>query len=251
MRKTFVLLALLLFVLTLTKRSTAQSPPQITLVKAARLLDPRTGNVLSPAAVLIENGKIKEVGPPTKLQAPSGAKIVDLCSATLLPGLVDSHTHLFLDIVMPSQAENDRRYNGDFATGLLLADSMSPTQRVLRAAQLALEDLQSGFTTVRDLGHSGIDGDVELRDAITAGRMSGPRILASARKPGSGALYMRNINTALAAAIEQQELLRIDGPDGARRAVRENLFYNVDLIKVAMDDDISLTEMAAIGNTCA
>jgi len=248
MRKSLAFFAVLAFVVASAERLHAQSPASATLVKANRLVDPRTGNVLSPAAVLIEGNKIKEVGSPSRVEAAAlrDHQTIDLGNATLLPGLIDSHTHLFLDIVMASQAENDRRYNSDFSTGLLLADSMSPTQRVLRAAQHALEDLQSGFTTVRDLGHSGIDGDVELRDAIAAGRVSGPRILASARKLGSGALYMRNINTALAGAIEQQELLRIDGPDSARRAVRENLFYNVDLIKVAMDDDISLPEMAAI-----
>src|SRR6478609_4889718 len=70
----------------------AQSPSQRTLVKAGRLLDPRTGNVLSPAAVLIENGKIKEVGLPSQVQAhaPAGVKTIDLGSATLLPGLIDS-----------------------------------------------------------------------------------------------------------------------------------------------------------------
>src|SRR5215471_2692537 len=64
----------------------AQSPSPKTLVKAGRLLDPRTGNVLSPAAVLIENGKIKEVGASSKVPTPSGAKVVDLGNATLLPG---------------------------------------------------------------------------------------------------------------------------------------------------------------------
>src|SRR6202790_4752863 len=65
-------------------------------VARSRLLDPRTGNVLSPAAVLIENAKIKEVGAPTKVQAPSGAKVVDLGSATLLPGLITGHAHCYL-----------------------------------------------------------------------------------------------------------------------------------------------------------
>jgi adenine deaminase len=67
----------------------AQSAAPVTLIKAGRLLDPRTGNALSPAAVLIEDGKIKEVGAPAKLQGPSGAKIIDLGNATLLPGLID------------------------------------------------------------------------------------------------------------------------------------------------------------------
>src|SRR5215472_392856 len=148
----------------------AQSPSPTTLVKAGRLLDPRTGNVLSPAAVLIENDKIKEVGTPSNVQAhaPAGAKAIDLGSATLLPGLIDGHTHLFLDIVVPPEAERARHFNGGFAPGLLLAIVESPSKRVLLGAQMAREDLESGITTVRNLGHSGIDGDTELRDAINA-----------------------------------------------------------------------------------
>jgi imidazolonepropionase-like amidohydrolase len=82
----------------------AQPSAPVTLVKAGRLLDPRTGNVLSPAAVLIENGKIKEVGSPSRLQAvaPAGVKTIDLGDATLLPGLIDPHTHLLLDVIVLS-----------------------------------------------------------------------------------------------------------------------------------------------------
>lgn len=89
------------------------------------------------------------------------------------PGLIDSHTHLLLDVVVPAEEEATRRVNGDFATGLVLAIAESPAKRVLLGAQLAREDLESGFTTVRNLGHSGIDGDAELRDAINAGRIPG------------------------------------------------------------------------------
>jgi adenine deaminase len=117
----------------------AQSPAAVTLVKAGRLLDPRTGNMLSPAAVLIEGGKIKEVGPPSRVQAnaPVGFKTIDLGNATLLPGLIDSHTHLLLDVIVPPEAESARHLNGNFAPGLLLAIVESPSQRVLRGAQLS------------------------------------------------------------------------------------------------------------------
>jgi imidazolonepropionase-like amidohydrolase len=226
----------------------AQVPASVTLVKAGRLLDPRTGNVLSPAAVLIENGKIKEVGAPSQVQAhaPAGVKTIDLGSATLLPGLIDSHTHLLLDVIVPPEAESARHLNGDFAPGLLLAIVESPSKRVFVGAQLAREDLESGFTTVRNLGHSGIDGDVALRDAINAGRVPGPRILASGRKliaPGS---YLQSLNPALAEAVVQQEFLPIDSVDSARHAVLQNVFYNVDVIKVTVGDDFSVAEMTAI-----
>jgi imidazolonepropionase-like amidohydrolase len=243
------LMAALFFVPALAAQA-AQSAPAPTLVKAARLLDPRTGNVLSPAAVLIEDGKIKEVGPPSQAQAhvPPGAKTIDLGSATLLPGLIDSHTHLLVNPVVPAEAERARRYNGGFAPELLLEIVESPSKRVLMGAQLAREDLESGFTTVRNLGHSGIDGDVAVRDAINAGRIPGPRILASGRKitHNAGDGYLQNLNPALAKAILQQEFLEPASPDQARQAVLDNGFYGVDVIKVSIEDDFTPAIVAAL-----
>jgi len=227
----------------------ADSPALVTVVKAGRLLDPRTGNVLSPAAVLIDHGTIKEVGAPSRVQAdaPAGAQIIDLGSATLLPGLIDSHTHLLIDVIAPPEAEITRLYNGRFIPGLLLAIvAMSPGERVLLGAQLAREDLESGFTTVRNLGFSGVDGDVALRNAINAGRVPGPRILASGRKLTAPGGYFQRLNPAVAEPIVQQEFLEIGSPEAARQAVRTNVFYNVDLIKVAIEDDITQAETTAI-----
>src|SRR5438105_4223032 len=226
----------------------AQSPSPTTLIKAGRLLDPRSGNVLSPADVLVENGKIKEVGPAAQVQAHASGdvKTIDLGNATLLPGLIDGHTHLFLDIVRPPDAEAQRHENGNFAPGLLLAIVESPTKRALLGAQMAREDLESGITTLRNLGHSGIDGDTELRDAIKAGRVLGPRILASGRKLITQGSYLQNLNPALADAILEQEFLLIDGADRARQAVRQNEFQNVDVIKVTADENLTVPELAAV-----
>jgi imidazolonepropionase-like amidohydrolase len=248
MRKRSTLSAALFFAQLSSLQLAAQSPAPVTLVKSARLLDPRTGNVLSPAGVLIEAGKIKEVGAPSQVQAdaPAGVKTIDLGSATLLPGLIDSHTHLLLDVVVPPEAESARRFNGDFVPGLLLAMTESPGKRVLMGARMAREDLESGFTTVRNLGHSGVDGDAALRDAINAGNVPGPRILASGRKLIALGSYIQGLDLAVAGAIVQQEFLPIDGPDRARQAVRQNIFYNVDVLKVTIDNDISPAEMTAI-----
>lgn len=226
----------------------AQSPPATTLVTAGRLLDPRSGNLLSPAAVLIRGDTITEVGPPTRVRphAPDDARSIDLGGATLLPGLIDGHAHLFLDIVRPPEAEAQRHANGNFAPGLLLAIIESPSARVLMGAQLAREDLESGITTVRNLGHSGIDGDTALRDAIAAGRVPGPRILASGRKLITRGDYVQNLNPQLADSILEQEFLIIDGTDSARQAVRQNAFQNVDVIKVAADDNLTLPELTSV-----
>jgi imidazolonepropionase-like amidohydrolase len=231
--------AVLLCVMALSGRLVAESLPAVTLLKAARLLDPNTGHVLSPAAVLIENGKIKEIGAPDQLQlhASPDAKTINLGNATLLPGLIDAHTHLLLDVVVPPTADSMRRFNGDFVADLLLAIVESPSKRVLLGAQMAREDLESGFTTVRNLGHSGIDGDTSLRDAINSGRMQGPRILASGRKITSLGNYIQSLNPVLADSILRQELLEVANLEEGRRAVDENLFYDIDVVKVTLDDD--------------
>jgi len=248
MRNLSTFLAGSLIGLFLTAQLSGQPSAPVILVKAGRLLDPRSGNVLSPAAVLIEGSKIKEVGQPSSVQshASGEVKTIDLGTATLLPGLIDSHTHLFLDIIRPPEAEAQRHENGIFAPGLLLAIVESPTKRALMGAQLARQDLESGITTVRNLGHSGIDGDTELRDAIKAGRVSGPRILASGRKLITRGSYLQNLNPAVADAILEQEFLLIDGTDRARQAVRQNAFRNVDVIKVTADENLTVPELAAV-----
>jgi hypothetical protein len=108
-----------------------QSAAPATLVKAGRLLDPRTGDVLSPAAVLIEGNKIKQVGSPDQINTPQS--------------MIDSHTHVFLDIIVPPEEETQRHANGEFAPGLLLAIVESPTKRAFMGAQFAREDLESGI----------------------------------------------------------------------------------------------------------
>src|SRR5215472_2608467 len=200
------------------------SPAPATLVVADRLLDPRSGRVLRGQAVLVEGDRIKEVGPAAEIRSrlPRDAAVVDLGGATLLPGLIDGHTHLLLSVVVPPEAESQRHWNGKFAPGLLLAIVESPTKRAFLGAQNARDDLESGITTVRNLGHSGIDGDTELRDAINAGRVPGPRILAAGRKLITRGDYLQDLNPALSDAILNQEFLFIDGADRARADVRQN-----------------------------
>ena len=211
------------------------------LLKAARMLDVRTGKYITNAGVLVENDKIKAAGPFTEVQAHAakGATIIDLGMATLLPGLIDCHAHLLTS----GTSINPQEIIVNAAAG------MSPTARVLMGAHNAREDLEAGFTTVRVVGHSGIDGDVSLRDAINQGWLSGPRIQAAARKltpPGGQAVHL---NPAVADQIVDQEFLQVGSADEAHKAVRENLVYGADLIKVVADDEnrfITAEEMKAI-----
>jgi imidazolonepropionase-like amidohydrolase len=211
------------------------------LLKAERVLDVRTEKYLTGAGVLVENDRIKEVGPLAQVQLHSakGTLIIDLGTATLLPGLVDCHAHLLTAGTTLSPQE----------TILNAAAGMSPTARVLLGAHNAREDLEAGFTTVRVVGHSGIDGDVSLREAINVGWLPGPRIQAAARKlapPGGQALQL---NPAIADQIVDQEFLQVGSADEARKAVRKNLLYGADLIKVVADAGnrfIAPEEMKAI-----
>lgn len=220
---------------------TAPPQPKATLLKAARLLDVRAGKYIENAGVLVEGDKIKEAGPIAAVQrvAPKDAMIIDLGAATILPGLIDCHAHLLT------------AGTSIFSEEIILnaVAGMSPTARVLLGAHNAREDLEAGFTAVRVVGHSGVDGDVSLRDAINSGWLIGPRIQAAARKltpPGGQAV---RLNPALSDQILNQEFLQISGPDEARKAVRENLLYGADLIKVVADAGnrfITPEEMKAI-----
>jgi imidazolonepropionase-like amidohydrolase len=250
MRKSLMPIATLLCALFLFAQLVAQLPCPSTLVRAGRILDPRTGKVLSPGAVLIECHKILELGPPARVQADAlqGVLVVDLGSATLLPGLIDGHAHLLSNVSVP--IEDLFVHYGRFGPGLLLTIAgMSPAERALMGAKMAREDLESGFTTVRNLGHSGIDGDSALRDAINAGWMLGPRILAAGRKLTPRGGQSLSLNSAIAEPILEQDFLQVESPDAARRAVQQNIFYRADVIKVVADTDdryVSPEEMNAI-----
>src|ERR1700760_1872434 len=93
----------------------AEPDPSPSLVTAARLLDPRSGSVLAPAAVLIADGKIREIGDPKQVRAhaPAGTMSIDLGPATLLPGMIDGHTRLLLDVIVPPPAEVNRTFSSE------------------------------------------------------------------------------------------------------------------------------------------
>jgi imidazolonepropionase-like amidohydrolase len=184
-------------------------PPAPTLIKAARLLDVRSGKYLSNQAILVEEGKIKEVGASADVteHAPKGATVIDLGNVTVLPGLIDCHAHLLVGAGPVRPGDNI----------LKAVAGMSPTQRALLGARMAREDLEGGFTTVRNVGHSGIDGDASLRDAIQQGWVPGPRVQASCRKltpPGGQAVHL---NPAVAQPILEQEFLEVSSAQGGGR----------------------------------
>ncbi|HWZ29939.1 MAG TPA: amidohydrolase family protein [Bryobacteraceae bacterium] len=134
----------------------AEASAQPTLVHAGRILDVAAGSYRQNQGILIDAGIIRQVGAYDAIRAaaPQNAVLIDLSGTTVLPALIDCHAHLMLSI--------PDHLNG--ADGLILtAAKYTPAKRVLMGAQLAKEVLESGFTIVRNVGHSGIDGDVALR----------------------------------------------------------------------------------------
>jgi imidazolonepropionase-like amidohydrolase len=235
------LIAVLLLLRTLGLAQAGHQPSPTTFIKAGRLFDVRTGAYLANQGVLIESGRIKEVGPLTAIESrvPKDAVVVNLSKAVVLPGLIDCHAHLLTG--MPPR---------DPSSAILgSVAAISQSTRALLGALNAHEDLEAGFTTVRVVGHSGIDGDAALRDAINQQWVPGPRLLASCRKLTPTGGQAVHLNPVLAESIINQEFLQVGSADEARKAVRENILYGAEFIKVVADADgrfVAPEEMKAI-----
>jgi imidazolonepropionase-like amidohydrolase len=195
-----------------------------TALRVGHLLDPETGQVEENAVLIIEGDRIKQVG--RDIQVPSGVKVIDLPDLTVLPGLIDSHTHLLSNFA-PELSDEEN--------GVLTIGGMTTAKRALLGAKTGREDLEGGFTTVRDLGNSGRGGDLALRDAINAGWVSGPRIVASSRALSpAGGQFASAIQPAVHALVDE-EYVEVNGADDARRAVRNAFAEGADCIKVIVE----------------
>ena len=220
----------------------SQSEPHgasVVVVKAARLLDVRKGVYLENAAVLIEGERIKEAGPAPQVLAetPKDAKTIDLGEATLLPGLIDCHTHL-----MARFAPGPNGY-------LLGLATKSQAYRALEGAADARATLEAGFTAVRDVENEGSEyADVALRDAINRGLVEGPRMQVATRAIAAVGQYNPfGVSPDLMDFPTGAQM--VSGADEARRAVREQIGHGADLIKVYADWDhptLTMEEMHVI-----
>lgn len=218
--------------------STLASPISV-VVKAAKLLDVRKGSYVENAAIWIEGERIKEVGPAEDVQAhaPKSAKVIDLGGATVLPGLIDCHTHIMARI-----PDGDEGYIVNLAT-------KSQAFRALEGAYDARITLEAGYTTIRDVESEGSEyADVALREAITQGLAVGPRMQVATRAIAAVGQYnpfgvspdLRNFPTGAQ---------MVSGVEEARRAVREQIGHGADLIKVYADwrhPTLTIDEMRVI-----
>jgi imidazolonepropionase-like amidohydrolase len=223
---------------TITSTITSPIISTTTAVRCGRLIDVKAGVAIPNAVLLIEKGKITAVGPEVKI--PDGARVIDLGQSTVLPGLIDVHTHLLLNL---SPELGDEQLNG-----MTVFTRMEPGKRALLGAAMARETLEAGFTTVRDLGNSGVNGDVALRDAIKEGWVVGPRMAVSTRALSPiGGQY--GGLSQLGRDLIRQEYVEVTGGDEARRAVRSAVFDGATVIKVIVNNNttiLSLEEMKAI-----
>jgi imidazolonepropionase-like amidohydrolase len=199
------------------------SAKSMTLIKAGRLVDVRNGRALTDQAILIEGDRIKDVGPATQLASRSaGARVIDLSNATVLPGMIDCHTHILLQGDITAEDYDEQ----------LLKESIP--FRAIRATVAARTGLMNGFTAMRDLETEGaMYADVDVKRAINLGYIDGPRMFVSTRAFSATGMYPLQGYSWELKVPEGVQI--VDGADSIRRAVREQVKYGADWIKYYSD----------------
>ena len=208
-------------------------------LRAARMIDGKSDTPTNKPVILIDGEKISAVG--AGLAIPAGAKVIDLGNVTLLPGLIDVHTHVLFEIDGTNVSLQD-------VSMLKVVATQSTAERALLGAKLGREDLEAGITTVRDVGNSGVNGDVALRDAINNGWLPGPRIVAATRALAAPGGQFGHLIPEAQKIIEQEYVI-VNGPESARQAVRQALYDGANCIKVIVNGspaNVTLEEMKAI-----
>jgi imidazolonepropionase-like amidohydrolase len=220
------------------QRNIRPEPPEgkgVVVLKAARLIDGTGAPAINNAVVVVTDNKITAVGDARSVRVPSGAKVIDLGDATLLPGFIDAHTHLIGRVLGDPEGENAavRDYE---AFGAILG------------VNHARETLMAGFTGVRNVGASGPFNDIALRKAIDEGWVPGPRMQTAGHALGITGGHCDN-NGYRPGVIESSIANGIaNGPDEIRAAVRYQVKYGADVIKTCATGGV-LSEGDAVGTT--
>jgi imidazolonepropionase-like amidohydrolase len=216
----FLFAVAIVFVFELRGQEKAAEPPKKIAVRAGHLINGKSDKVVDNALILIEGDKIVSVSPGG--EAPAGVKLIDLSQYTVLPGLMDTHTHVLLNGDITAE---------DYDVQLL---KQSIPYRAILGARNARIALEHGFTTMRDLETEGaMYADVDVKTAIANGEVPGPRMQVATRAMTPTGMYpLLGYSWELKVPTGVQY---VDGVDGARKAVREQAMYGADWIKYYSD----------------
>jgi imidazolonepropionase-like amidohydrolase len=200
----------------------AQSGGDVTVIRAGTLIDGKSDKPRGNQVIVIRGNRIESVSDASSAKISAGATEIDLSKQTVLPGLIDSHTHIFLQGEDPAKGGYDANL---LSQGLAL--------RAVRAGVAARRALEQGFTTLRDVETEGAGyGDVGIKQAINLGYIPGPRLFISTRAISTTGGYMLE---GYAPELDMPKGAQIvDGPVEARKAAREQLDKGADWIKVYM-----------------
>ena len=214
--------AVLSVVMILCGLCAGQNASLVTVIRAGTLIDPRADSPKHNQVIVIRGERIEAVGDAGSVKVPEGANVIDLSNATVLPGMIESHTHLFL------QGEDPAK--GGYDIQLL---KFYPSYRAARATVSARRALEQGFTTIRDMETEGAGyGDVGIKQAVNEGYIPGPRIFTTTRGISTTGGYPLE-GYAPGVAVPKGVQI-VDGPVEARKAAREQLDHGADWIKVYM-----------------
>jgi imidazolonepropionase-like amidohydrolase len=223
MRRSFLcfVASLLLSAGAARSQTAAPSPAALTVIRAGALIDGTSATARKNQLIFVRGGRIEKVT-DASAAIPAEARVIDLSNATVLPGLIDSHTHIFL------WGEDPKK--GGYDANILNAGIALRAARATYAARRALEQ---GFTTIRDLETEGAGyGDIEIKQAIEEGTIPGPRIFGATRAISTTGGY--NLE-GYAPELEMPKGAQlVDGPVEARKAARQQLEHGADWIKVYM-----------------
>jgi imidazolonepropionase-like amidohydrolase len=223
LRISFFVFALLPLSAAANAQSNASAAAEtVTAIRAGTLIDGTSNTARTNQIIIVRGDRIAAVGDAATTPIPTGARVIDLSHATVLPGLIESHTHLFLQGEEPDAGGYDVQ---------LLKYPIS--YRAARATVSARRALEQGFTTVRDLETEGAGyGDIGIKEAVNEGYIPGPRIFAATRAISTTGGYP--LEGYAPEVIVPKGAQIIDGPDQARKAAREQLDNGADWLKVYM-----------------
>ncbi|HXN23979.1 MAG TPA: amidohydrolase family protein [Candidatus Dormibacteraeota bacterium] len=217
-----LIFAFLILLATATMQSQSAPAGQMIIIRAGTLIDSKSDHPKTNQVIVVRGNKIESVQDAAAAQIPAGAKVIDLSTFTVLPGLIDSHTHIFLWGEDPAK--------GGYDANILRAGT---SLRAARATVAVRNALEQGFTTLRDVETEGAGyGDVEIKQAIEEGVIPGPRLFVVTRAISTTGGYPLE---GYAAELDMPKGAQlIDGPVEARKAAREQLDHGADWIKVYM-----------------